>query len=332
MSTPETENLLAFAVAAGLVTAREAADGAVTLRGSTLLLHERPVAYVRHSTNRETSVSVVRELSCLRLLRDTGLVPDVLAGSTGNLLWTAAVSGIPLHRLRGTMAELADACQTWGSALAALHLTALGAGTDPPVASRPWLLDLDRAPEAMRSAPSGSARAFVLRTLRSDRGLLRCVDRLADRWSADHWIHGDLTEGRVLLRHAPDLRVCFVDLRHGGLGDAGWDLAGALETLMQLTAGRSAPWGTASGACLSEYLVQGYRRSGGLASVDAGTRALRILARAWDAATRLDARADHPASMHPAAGYPHEATRLGERLATARELAQRSARPGLVAA
>ena len=66
--------------------------------------------------------------------------------------------------------------------------------------------------------------------------------------------------------------------------------------------------GSASAACLSDYLLLGYRRAGGTALGGAGTRALRIVARAWDAAAALDARTAHPASMHPAAGRPTEAS------------------------
>jgi hypothetical protein len=121
-----------------------------------------------------------------------------------------------------------------------------------------------------------------------------------------------------------------VDLRDGGLGDASWDLAGALETIAELTSGRRAAWGSSSASCLSEYLLQGYRRAGGSALADSGTRALRIVARAWQDAELLDARVAH--SMHPAAAQPDAASRITERLAQARELAVRSARPGLVAA
>ncbi len=325
-STSPSTDLLASALAAGLVTAREAAEGVVAVRRAALQLHGRTIAYARAAEPEN------RELSCLRLLDDTGLVPEVLRGGAGDVVWTEAIRGTRLSDLTGTMAELADACQAWGAALAALHLTRIEAGSRPPVSPRPWVLDPDRLPRSMRHAPAGSARAHVLRTLRVDRGLARTTTRVADRWSADHWIHGDLTASRVLVQQLPDLRVRFVDLRGGGLGDPVWDLAGALDTITELTTGARARWGSASERCLSDYLLQGYRRAGGTAVVDAGTRALRLVARAWDAAVAQDARASHPASMHPAVGLPTEATRLSERLAAARELAARSARPGLVAA
>ncbi len=328
-NAPPTD-LLASAVSAGLIHVREVADGAVELRGSALLLHGQPIAFARPLVVDGGSEAVNRELRSLRLLADTGLVPQVIGGH--EVSWTAAVRGDRLSEVDQTMAELAGTCQRWGAAIATLHLTRIVAASEPPVAPRPWVLDPDRLPRSIRQAPAGSARAFVLQTLRSDRGLRRTVQRVADRWTADHWIHGDLTEDRVRVQHHPDLQVRFVDLRTGGLGDPGWDLAGALETVAELTAGPRAPWGSASTACLSDFVLQGYRRAGGSASVDSGVRALRILTRSWDQAALLDARACHPASMHPAAGRPAEATRLSERLASARELAARSARTGLLAA
>ena len=329
-TAPLTDALLVDAVKAGLITVREVADSAVELRGSALVLHGQPIAYARLRGVHDALDVATRELRCLTLLADTGVVPDVC--SSGDVIWTAAVRGERLSEVRGTMAELAEVCRRWGAAIGALHLTRITAGSEPPVAPRPWVLDPDRLPRSMRQAPAGSARAFVLRTLRSDRGLQRTVQRLADRWSSDHWTHGDLTADSIRVQHLPDLQVRFVDLRRGGLGDPGWDLAGALETVAELTAGPRAPWGSASATCLTDFLLQGYRRAGGSASVEAGTRALRIVTRAWDQAAVLDARAAHPASMHPAANRPAEASKLTERLSSARELAARSARSGLVAA
>jgi phosphotransferase family enzyme len=292
--------LVASAVAAGLITAREVAERAVELRGSVLVLHGQPIAYACSPGVSAASDAADRELRVLRLLADTGLVPELCG--RGDVTWTTAVRGERLHAVGGTMAELAEICQRWGAAIAALHLTGVAAASEPPLAPRPWVLAPDRLPRTMRQAPAGSARAFVLRTLRDDRGLQRTVDRVADRWSTDHWTHGDLTADRILVQHAPELRVRFVDLRGGGLGDPGWDLAGALETVSELTAGPRAPWGSANAACLTDFLLLGYRRAGGSATVDAGTRALRIVTRAWEQAAWLDARSAHPASMHPAAG------------------------------
>jgi hypothetical protein len=325
-----TEALLDSAVRAGLITVREVAERAVEVRGSALLLHGLPIAYARRRDARGASDAARRELDCLRLLAETGLVPEVRG--SGDAIWAAAVRGERLSEVGGTMAELAEICQRWGAAIATLHLTGTTTVGQSPVAPRPWVLDPDRLPRTMHRAPSGSARAFVLHTLRSDLGLRRTVQRFADRWSADHWTHGDLTVDRVRVQHSPDLQVRFIDLRDGGLGDPGWDLSGALETVTELTAGPRAPWGRSSTACLTDFLLQGYRRAGGPASVEAGTRALRIVSRAWEQAADLDARTAPPASLHPAAGRPAEATSLTERLVLARELAARSARTGLAAA
>ena len=196
---------------AGLITVREVTDRAVELRGSALLLHGQPIAYARPRSVPGALDAADRELRTLRLLAETGLVPEVCGH--GDVTWTAAVRGERLGAVGGTMAELAEICQGWGAAIATLHLTRIAAASEPPVAPRPWVLDPDRLPRTMRQAPAGSARAFVLRTLRGDRGLQRTVLRVADRWSADHWTHGDLTEDRIRVQHSPDLRVRFVDLR-----------------------------------------------------------------------------------------------------------------------
>ncbi|HEY5981223.1 MAG TPA: aminoglycoside phosphotransferase family protein [Microlunatus sp.] len=326
------DSLVVSAVRVGLITAREVAAQAVELRGSALLLHGQPIAYARPRGLGGASGPATRELRSLRLLAETGLVPEVHGSGEGEVTWIAAVRGERLGGVGGTMAELAEICRRWGAAIATLHLTGTGGPGGAPVAPRPWVLDPDRLPATMRQAPPGSARALVLRTLRGDRGLQRTVSRLADRWTAGHWTHGDLSEAHVLVQHLPDLQVRFIDLRGAGLGDPGWDLAGALEAVAELTDGPRGPWARASAACLSDFLLHGYRRAGGSATVESGTRALRIVSRAWEQAVELDGSAAHPASMHPAAGRPTEAGRLTERLGLARELAARSARTGLLAA
>ena len=320
--------LIRSAVTAGLVTPYEVAAGAATVEGSQLVLHGRTIGYARRGL--DWTGGAQREVACLRSLAGSGLVPESVSGGD-EISWVPALPGVRLSAVRGTMAELADVCQAWGSAVAMLHRHGLPAGMEAPVAQRPWVLDPERLPRSMRRLPPASARAFVLRTLAGDRGLRRTIDRVADHWSASHWTHGELSADRVLVQRTPDVRVRFVDLRAGGLGDPGWDLAGAVETVAELTGGSRAPWGSASEVCLRDYLLQGYRRAGGPAVVTAGTRALRIVERAWQAAAALDQRATHPATMHPAAGHADEATRLTRQLALARDLADRSARPGLAA-
>ncbi len=366
------DSVLRSAVRAGLVTAWELAEGLVELRGTALLLHGRPIAYAVGAAGSGRGAAGAapgsgagaageraladHEPVCLRLLAETGLVAEVHGDGTGEVVWASAISGESLTTVRGTMADLAEICQRWGAALAALHRTDLpgpglrharsperapsGAagpatvvpGATVPEAPRPWLLDPDRPPRTDCPPAAGGARAYVLRTLRGDRGLRDAAARLADRWTNENWIHGDLTAQTVLVRHAPELQVRFVDLRGAGRGDPGWDLAGALETVAELTSGPQAPWRSASGDCLADYLMRGYRRSGGTASVEGATRALRMVARAWSLAEAVDARSAHAASLHPAAGQAAAAARLTERLALARELAARSARRGPVAA
>ncbi|MFT4167439.1 MAG: phosphotransferase [Microlunatus sp.] len=322
-------DLIRSAVTTGLITDREIASGSVAVEGSRLRLYGRTIAYARHAPG--WAGAAHREAACLRALAGSGLVPESVSGS-GDVGWLLALPGARLSEVHGTMAELADICQAWGSAVAALHRCGIPAGAEAPAAPRPWVLDPERLPRSMRRLPAASARAFVLRTLTGDRGLRCTIDRVADHWTADHWIHGELSADRVLVQQTPEVRVRFVNLDAGGLGDPAWDLAGAVETIAELTGGSRAPWRGVSEVCLRDYLLQGYRRAGGPAVVTAGTRALRIVARAWQAAAGLDQRAGHPATMHPAAGHADEAARLTRRLVLARELAERSARPGLVAA
>ena len=322
-------DLIRSGLAAGLITHHEVVAGSVAVEGSRLMLHGRTIAYARSASG--WTGAAHREAVCLRALAGSGLVPELALGS-GGVDWMLAVPGVQLSGLRGTMAELADVCQAWGSAVAALHRCAIPADYQAPVAPRPWVLDPERLPRSMRRLPAASARAFVLRTLTGDRGLRRTIDRVADHWTTGHWTHGDLSSDRVLVHRAPEVRVRFVELAAGGLGDPGWDLAGAVETIAELAGGSRAPWGSASEVCLRDYLLQGYRRAGGPAVVTAGARALRIVGRAWQLAAVLDQRAGHPGTMHPAAGHANQATRLTRQLELARNLAERSARPGLVAA
>lgn len=353
ITTSQSPDLLTGALRFGLVTARELASPGVELRRhpagedrATLLVHGRAIAYARcryadGGLNAGRHDAGGHERRCLQLLADTDLVPGVL-GHDDAVTWVEAVRGQRLDAVSGTMAELADICQSWGAALARLHLVPVRAAADPPRAPRPWMLDPERLPRAMRQLPATSARAAVVRIVRDDRDLLRTAARAADRWADDRWTHGDLAPDRVLVQLAPEVRVRFVDLCGAGLGDPGWDLAAAVESIVELTGGPRAPWGAASASCLADYLLRGYRRAGGPASIDAGTRALSVVARAWSAARALDDAAGHPAPLHPgslhpgplhpAAGRPTEVAWLADLLRRARELAARSAHPGLVAA
>ena len=90
-AVPLGDTLLVSAVRAGLIPVREVTDRAVELRGSALLLHGQPIAYARRRGVPGTQDAADRELRSLRLLAETGLVPEVCGH--GEVTWTAAVRG-----------------------------------------------------------------------------------------------------------------------------------------------------------------------------------------------------------------------------------------------
>ena len=63
-----------------------------------------------------------------------------------------------LVQQRGTVAELVQICQAWGSALASLHCTAMG-GSVAPVAARPWVVNPQHLTVSIRSADRGLGHA-----------------------------------------------------------------------------------------------------------------------------------------------------------------------------
>jgi hypothetical protein len=67
--------------------------------------------------------------------------------------------GADLVQQRGTVAELAQICQTWGATLAAFHSTATH-GPSAPLAARPWVINPEHRPASMgatsmRTGPTG---------------------------------------------------------------------------------------------------------------------------------------------------------------------------------
>jgi hypothetical protein len=69
--------------------------------------------------------------------------------------------GADLAQQRGTVAELAQICQTWGAIFAAMHTTATHGPS--PLAARPWVINPEHRPAAMRSgsmSPSSISTAF----------------------------------------------------------------------------------------------------------------------------------------------------------------------------
>ncbi|MDN5803253.1 MAG: aminoglycoside phosphotransferase family protein [Microlunatus sp.] len=342
MTTTLVESeLLARAARVGLVTSREVGDRAVMLqtyeegRRYAVVLHGRPIAWIqvpqKSSPAGRGEDPLVRQRQILRQLVGTDLAPLELVVD-GVELWTLAGRGSAMGAVTTSTAELAEVCQAWGAATAALHRFGTGSLGAAPTAPLPWVLKPDRLPPAMRQVPAGSARALVLRTLDNDRALIRTVQRIADRWSARHWMHGNLTEDRVLVDRSSELRIRFTDFAVGGLGDPAWDLAAAVDTIERLAGDPDAVWGDTNAGCLVEFFLHGYRRAGGPGVLDPGMRALRTVTRAWDQATRLDTTTAQPPRMSSPAADLRRTPTLTQRLTLARQLATRSAQPGLLAA
>jgi hypothetical protein len=202
--------------------------------------------------------------------------------------------GADLVQQRGTVAEMAQICQTWGATLAALRTTAAH-GSSAPLAVRPWVINPEhrpawKRPASMRTASMrpGSTGTASMRTLLPDLGyaaVLRayessCELRVAarevdERWTELHWIHGNLTATSVLVEHQPTLRVSFIDPHGLGLGDPAWDLAAAVDMITWL----SPRWRTTPPP-LVDYLILGYRRAAGPGRLYPAIQAVRALATA----------------------------------------------------
>jgi hypothetical protein len=173
--------------------------------------------------------------------------------------------------------------------LAALHTTATH-GPSAPLAARPWVINPEHRPAAMRSgsmSPSSISTAStrsglpslgyaaVLRAYESSCELRVAAREVDERWTELHWIHGNLTATNVLVEQQPALRVSFIDPCGVGLGEPAWDLAAAVDMISWL-----APRWSATPQLLADYLILGYRRAGGPGHLYPAIQAVRALATA----------------------------------------------------
>ena len=182
--------------------------------------------------------------------------------------------GADLAQQRGTLAELAQICQAWGAAIATLH-TISTRRLPASLAPRPRVLSPRRLMPSMRDVAGGSGYAAVLEAYESSPDLRAAAIEVDQRWTEQHWIHGNLSASTVMVEEQPALRVSFLDLESGGLGDPAWDLASAVDTITWLS-----PRWHAVAQPLVDYLILGYRRAGGPGRLYPAIQAVRALATA----------------------------------------------------
>ena len=197
--------------------------------------------------------------------------------------------GADLVQQRGTIAELAQICQAWGAALAALHTTATD-GLATPLAARPWVVNPEHRTASLRGGLLNLGYAAVRNAYESSFDLRAASREVDERWTELHWIHGNLNPTNVVVDHQPALRVSFIDRDGLGLGDPAWDLASAVDTIAWLS-----PRWRAFPQPLADYFLLGYRRAGGPGRLYPAIQAVRALATArWVADTTPEsADADH---------------------------------------
>jgi aminoglycoside phosphotransferase (APT) family kinase protein len=127
-----------------------------------------------------------------------------------------------------------------------------------------------------RSAANGPGYRRLLDAYGSNRDLRAAVHDVEERWTEQHWIHGDLSAINVLVERRPALRVGFAGLESSGLGDPAWDLASCVDTITWLS-----PRWHAVPQQLVDYFLLGYRRAGGPARLYPAMQAVRALTTAF---------------------------------------------------
>lgn len=277
--------LVAHASAVGLVTRREVEDGVVSVRSAAddphvraIWVQDHPVGYVKEPDAWQVCGSggtIDRERSALRSLAEDDLGPRLVGEQPADALWVGVLRGRRLPELHATIPELAETCETWGVAMARLHqLSTTRPGV--PQAPRPWLLDSDRRDRAASRVSAGSTQRAVVAAVEADHSLRSACTVLAAHWSDRHWMHGSVCAANVMVEAAPPVRVRFANYENAGLGDPSWDLASAVDAIT----GLSSRWRTPADPMVG-YLLRGYRRAGGPATLHPAVQAVSALSAAW---------------------------------------------------
>jgi Phosphotransferase enzyme family len=310
-------NVLASACERGVVTRREIESGLVSVhvaadapRVRSILVRGHAIAFVKRprlggihdlGDGGLGSGRVGAEWQALSRAGAADLGPRLLCGADDGLLWLSALPGrrlVSARQLTGAgIAELADICQGWGAAVAALHREP-APKSGRPAAQRPTLPRTARASgvdSGRIGVPSGGHADQVLQAIETDRALVRAVAAVDEGWSDRHWIHGELTAEHVIIDPWPTLQVRFVGFGRAGLGDPDWDLAGCLDTIAGLVdpvvsgVGARTARSRAQESMLGDYFLHAYRRAGGPGRVHPAMRATYALSAAWRLASEQPA-------------------------------------------
>ncbi|HEY0152880.1 MAG TPA: aminoglycoside phosphotransferase family protein [Longimicrobium sp.] len=138
-------------------------------------------------------------------------------------LWT--------HYERSTAARFpVETAAEVGRALARVHHAFAGAEPDFLPDALPWAFALHRPSPSVRAGVSRAALE-VVRIVQADAEMVAAVDTAAAGWRADSVVHGDVKLDNVLVREDGG-GVCLVDWELVQLGDAAWDVAGALHDFL----------------------------------------------------------------------------------------------------